>query len=154
MRYYDRGIYGSINNKGHLLSVRCVRDNGKNDRNSGSGSTGKKAKGSLNAPNARDIDMDNEDSRSKAEIMTVVNARMPGLRNIYNKYLKFKPDFSGNVTLKFTIAPGGDVISISILSSTTDHANFDNAVKNMVATWKWKAIKSDNTTVTMPLDFE
>ena len=150
--------YGNVRwdgyNKSYFFSVRCVQDDGKNDSNNGSGSTSKKAKGSLKAPNARDIDMDNEDSRSKAEIIAVVNARMPGLKNTYNKYLKFKPDFSGNVTLEFTIAPGGDIIKISILSSTTDHANFDNAVKNMVATWKWKAIKSGNTKVSMPFDFE
>ncbi|MDR1831096.1 MAG: hypothetical protein LBQ76_10040, partial [Candidatus Fibromonas sp.] len=51
------------------------------------GGIGTKAKGSLKAPSARDIDMGSGDgSRSKAEIMAVVNARMPGLRNIYNKY--------------------------------------------------------------------
>ncbi|MDR1830987.1 MAG: TonB family protein [Candidatus Fibromonas sp.] len=118
------------------------------------GGIGSKAKGSLKAPSARDIDMGSGDgARSKAEIMAVVNARMPGLRNIYNKYLKLKPGFSGKVTLKFTIAPGGDIIDISIVSSTTSYAGFDNAVKNMVGTWKWKAIKSGNTTPTIPFDF-
>jgi len=118
------------------------------------GGIGTKARGGLKAPSARDIDMGSGDgSRSKAEIMAVVNARMPGLRNIYNKYLKLKPGFSGKVTLKFTIAPGGDIVSISIVSSTTGYGEFDNAVKNMVATWKWKAIKSGNTTPTIPFNF-
>jgi len=118
------------------------------------GGIGTKARGSLKAPSARDIDMGSGDgSRSKAEIMAVVNARMPGLRNIYNKYLKLKPGFSGKVTIKFTIAPGGDIISIAIVSSTTGYAEFDNAVKNMVGTWKWKAIKSGNTTPTIPFNF-
>jgi TonB family protein len=112
------------------------------------------AKGSLKAPSARDIDMGNGDSsRSKAEIMAVVNARMPGLRNIYNKYLKLKPGFNGKVTLKFTIAPGGDIVNISIVSSTTSYSEFDTAVKNMVATWKWKVIKSGDTTPTIPFNF-
>jgi TonB family protein len=118
------------------------------------GAIGTKSKGSLKAPSARDIDMGKGDgSRSKQEIMQVVNARMPGLRNIYNKYLKLKPGFSGKVTLKFTIAPGGDIVSIAIVSSTTGYSEFDNAVKNMVATWKWKAIKSGNTTPTIPFNF-
>jgi TonB family protein len=118
------------------------------------GGIGTKAKGGLKAPSARDIDMGSGDgSRSKAEIMAVVNSRMPGLRNIYNKHLKLKPGFSGKVTLKFTIAPGGDIISISIVSSTTGYSEFDNAVKNMVATWKWKVIKSGNTTPTIPFNF-
>ncbi|MCL1955891.1 MAG: TonB family protein [Fibromonadales bacterium] len=118
------------------------------------GGLGTKAKGSLKAPSARDIDMGSGDgSRSKAEIMAVVNVLMPGLRNIYNKYLKLKPGFSGKVTLKFTIAPSGDIVSINIVSSTTHYDEFDEAVKNMVATWKWKAIKSGNTTPTIPFNF-
>jgi len=118
------------------------------------GGIGTKAKGSLKAPSARDIDMGSGDgSRSKQEIMQVVNARMPALRKIYNEYLKLK-GFSGKVTLKFTIASGGDITDISIVSSTTGYAEFDNAIKNMVATWKWKTIKSGNTTPTIPLSFE
>ncbi|MCL2282931.1 MAG: TonB family protein, partial [Fibromonadales bacterium] len=118
---------------------------------SGSGSIG--SRGTLKAPGARDIDMGSGDgSRSKAEIMAVVNARQPGLRHVYNKHLKSRP-FSGKVTLKWTIAASGDVISISIVSSTTGYKEFDEAIKNMVATWKWKAIKSGNTTPTIPFNF-
>jgi len=119
------------------------------------GGIGTQARGGLKAPSARDIDMGSGDgSRSKAEIMAVVNARMPGLRNIYNKYLKLKPGFSGKVTLKFTIAAGGDIINISVVSSTTGYGEFDDAIKNTVATWKWKAIQSGNTTPTIPFNFE
>jgi TonB family protein len=76
------------------------------------------------------------------------------LKNIYyDKYLQLKPGFSGKVTLKFTIAPSGDIVSISIVSSTTGYTDFDAAVKNMVATWKWKLIKSGNTTPTIPFNF-
>jgi len=120
----------------------------------GSAGVGTKVKGSLKAPSASDIDMGSGDgSRSKAEIMAVVNARMPGIRNIYNKYLKLKPELNGKVILKFTIAPSGDIVEINIVSSTTDYGEFDNAIKNMVATWKWKAIKSGNTTTTIPFNF-
>jgi len=47
----------------------------------------------------------------------------------------------------------GDVISISIVSSTTGYVEFDNAIKDMVATWKWKTIKCGNTTPTIPFNF-
>jgi TonB family protein len=170
--------------RGYLLSIRCLKgetaeteketvdynSDTKNEnyteRRSGyadmlgglmGGSAGgleTKAKGSLKAPSARDIDMGSGDgSRSKAEIMAVINAHMPDIRNIYNKYLKLKPGFSGRVTLKFTIAPSGDIVSINIVSSTTDYDEFDNAVKNMVETWKWKVIKSGNTMPKVPFDF-
>ncbi|MDR3001326.1 MAG: TonB family protein [Fibromonadaceae bacterium] len=118
------------------------------------GAIGTKARGTLRAPSARDIDMGSGDaSRSRQEVMAVVNARMPGLRNIYNRYLKINPGFTGRVTLKFTIAPSGDITNITIVSSTTSYPEFDNAVKNMVGTWKWKIIKSGNTTPTIPFNF-
>ena len=118
------------------------------------GGIGTSARGTLKAPSARDIDMGSGDgSRSKAEIMAVVNARMPGLRRTYNQYLKTNPGLTGKVTLKFTIAPGGDIISISIVSSTTGNSKFDAAIKDAVATWRWKAIKSGNTTPTIPFNF-
>jgi len=153
------------------LSVRCIQNKteqgGRGSGGSGNigdqlsdlmggsaGGIGTKSKGSLKAPSARDIDMGADDSRSKAEIMAVTNARMPGLKNIYNKHLKLKPGFSGKVTLKFTIAPEGGITGIDIVSSTTGYAEFDNAVKNFVATWKWKQIKSGDTTPTIPFNFE
>ena len=117
------------------------------------GGIGTKAKGSLKAPNAKDIDIGSGSSRSKPEITQVINARMPGVRNIYNKYLKLKPGLSGKVTLKFTIASSGNIIIIDIVSSTTNYAEFDEALKSMVSTWKWKTIKNGNTTATVPFDF-
>ncbi len=92
-------------------------------------------------------------SRSKAEILKVVKQRTPGLRHIYKKNLKEMPGFDGRVTLKFTIAPGGEIISISIASSTTGFSEFDNEIKSVVSRWKFGTVKSGNTTVTVPFTF-
>jgi TonB family protein len=120
----------------------------------GGGAISTKAKGSIKTPSERDIDMGSGGgSRSAAEIMQVVRSRTPGLRHIYNKHLKMRPGFSGKVTLKFTIAPGGDVISIAIASSSTGYSEFDDEVKRAVSTWRWKAIKSGNVTVSIPFTF-
>lgn len=113
-----------------------------------------KARGTIKTPSARDIDMGaGGGSRSAADIMKVVRQRTPGLRHIYNKYLKKQPGFAGKVRLRFTIAPGGNIISISIASSTTGYGEFDNAVKNTVKRWMFSKIKSGNTTVTIPFTF-
>ena len=118
------------------------------------GLLGGKAKGSIKTPSERDIDMGAGDgSRGKAEIMKVMRQRTPGLRHTYNKFLKKRPGFSGRVTLKFTIAPGGEIISISIASSTTGYAEFDNEIKNAVSRWTFGVIKSGITTVTLPFTF-
>lgn len=120
----------------------------------GGGGITTKARGSIKTPSERDIDMGaGGGSRSAADIMKVVRQRTPGLRHIYNKNLKVKPGFAGKVTLRFTIAPGGQVISNSIASSTTGFSDFDNEVKNAVSRWVFSKVKSGNTTVTIPFTF-
>jgi TonB family protein len=120
----------------------------------GGGGIATKAKGSIKTPSMRDIDMGaGGGSRSAADIMKVVRQRTPGLRHIYNKYLKKKPGFQGKVTLRFTIAPGGEIISISNVSSTTGYPEFDNEIKNAVSRWTFSKVKSGNTTVTIPFTF-
>lgn len=120
----------------------------------GGGGIATKAKGSIRTPSERDIDMGaGGGSRSAADIMKVVRQRTPGLRHIYNKFLKKKPGFQGKVTLKFTIAPGGEVISIAIASSTTGFGEFDAQVKSAVGRWTFSKVKSGNTTVTIPFTF-
>jgi len=120
----------------------------------GGGGIATKAKGSIKTPSERDIDMGaGGGSRSAADIMKVVRQRTPGLRHIYNKFLKKKPGFQGKVTLKFTIAPGGEIISIAIASSTTGYGEFDGEIKNAVSRWKFSKVKSGNTTVTIPFTF-
>ena len=102
----------------------------------GGGGIATKAKGSIRTPSERDIDMGaGGGSRSAADIMKVVRQRTPGLRHIYNKFLKKKPGFQGKVTLKFTIAPGGEIISIAIASSTTGYGEFDADIKSDVSRW-------------------
>lgn len=114
----------------------------------------KALKGHFKEPSSTDIDFDSgSSSRSASEIMKVVRMRTPGLRHIYNKFLKKNPGFQGKVTLKFSIAPGGEVISIAVVSSTTGYAEFDNEVKKAVARWTFNKIKSGNTTVTIPFTF-
>ena len=117
----------------------------------GGGGIATKAKGSMKTPSERDIEVSG--SRSAADIMKTARQRTPGLRHIYNKSLKEKPGFQGKVTLRFTIAPGGEVISISIASSTTGYSEFDGEIKNAVSHWKFGKVKSGNTTVTIPFTF-
>ena len=120
----------------------------------GGGGIATKAKGNIKTPSARDIDMGaGGGSRSAADIMKVVRQRTPGLRHIYNKFLKEKPGFQGKVILKFTIAPGGEIISISIASSTTGFSKFDAQIKKAVGYWTFDKVKEGNTTVTIPFTF-
>ena len=114
----------------------------------------KAMKGNMKVPSVKDIDMGmGGASRSASDIMKVVKQRTPGLRHIYNKHLKKVPGFEGKVTLKFTIAPGGEIISISLVSSTTGNNAFDSDIKNAISRWTFGVIKSGNTTVTITVTF-
>jgi TonB family protein len=118
------------------------------------GAISTKAMGNIKAPKDTDIEWGSGPaSRSATDIMKVVRQRTPGLRHVYNKYLKKMPGFQGKVTLKFTIAPGGEIISISLVSSTTDYSEFDNEIKKSVGRWTFSKVKSGNTTVTIPFTF-
>lgn len=113
-----------------------------------------KAKGSIKTPSERDIHIDaNNDSRTTSDIAKVVRQRTPGLRHIYNKFLKKKPSFSGTVSLKCIIAPSGEITKISTASSTTGYSDFDNEIKNAVSRWKFSKVQSGSTTVTIPFAF-
>lgn len=120
----------------------------------GAGAISTKAIGKLTPPKPNEIDMGTgNSSRSASDIMKVVRQRTPGLRHIYNSHLKKNPGFQGKVTLSFTISPGGEVITIAIVSSTTGYAEFDNEVKKAVSRWTFSKVKSGNTTVTIPFTF-
>jgi len=120
----------------------------------GGGSISTEAKGKIKAPSAKEIDMgDGDGSRSKESIMRVVRSKQGGLRFAYNKYLKTTPGMAGVVTVKFTITPQGDVVSASIIKSTTGNGEFDAEILEKVKTWKWEVIKGGNTPVTIPLTF-
>ncbi|MDY6331647.1 MAG: AgmX/PglI C-terminal domain-containing protein [Fibrobacter sp.] len=120
----------------------------------GGGGIATKAKGSIKTPSTRDVIISyNDGNRSENDIMKVVRQRTPGLRHIYNKSLKKKPGFQGKVTLKFTIAPGGEIISISIVSSTTGFSEFDREIKDAVGRWTFNKVQSGNTTVSIPFTF-
>lgn len=120
----------------------------------GGGGIATKAKGSIRTPSERDIDMGaGNGSRSKSEIQKAIMQRTPGLRHIYNKFLKKKPGFAGKVTLTLSIAPDGEVVKISVASSTTGYKAFDDEIKTAVSRWKFSKVKSGNTTITVPFTF-
>jgi TonB family protein len=119
----------------------------------GSGGVATTARGQVTQPSAREIDMGTASNRSRESIMRVIRARSPGLRNIYTRYLRRNPGFFGKVSLRFTIAPGGEIINISIVDSTTGIAQFDNEVMNAVRIWVFEPVPSGNTTVTVPFTF-
>lgn len=110
--------------------------------------------GAMVAPKVNEISIGNDHAgRSAAEIQQVVRARMPGLRYIYNRYLKRVPGLAGTVSLRFTILPGGEVAQCEIVRHTTGNDAFAEEIRTTVQTWTFQKVKSGNTTVTIPFSF-
>ncbi|MCL2282831.1 MAG: TonB family protein [Fibromonadales bacterium] len=91
-------------------------------------------------------------SYSKEEVKAVIDNGMLGLRSIYYKHLAKGPDFDGSVLLKFTIAKNGEIAEVNVVHSSTGNVEFDEAVKNRIASWKWNA-KNGNTSVAILIKF-
>jgi len=120
----------------------------------GSGRIDTKSYVSRIIPKASEISLgQGSTSRSLNEVLQVVRSRTPGLRHIYNKYLKLHVGFNGKVTLLFTILPGGDIADCHIASSTTGLDDFDEDIRAAVLTWHFKTIPAGNTTITIPFQF-
>ena len=135
---------GGIENMVHEIFYAPSLDYGRNVK-----------RGTVNYPSVRDIDLKNENgaNRTASDVMKVFRQRTPGLRHVYRKHLKKMPGFQGQITLKFTIAPKGEISDISIVSSTTQNRNFDAEILEKVSHWRFNSTKSGKTTVTIPITF-
>jgi TonB family protein len=92
--------------------------------------------------------------RLDREIVQIILVNMPRFRTIYMKeYFKRKPGLEGKIILRFTIAGSGEVIKADIVASTTEYAEFDEAIRKELSTWKLKPIEDGNTTVTVIFNF-
>ena len=114
-----------------------------------------KIKGFVKKPSERDIKMINKKgaNRTASEIMKIIRQRTPGLRHVYEKYLKKNSELQGKITLKLTIAADGEISDISIVSSTTQNSEFDAEIQQLVGCWGFRRVKSGNTTVIIPFTF-
>lgn len=93
-------------------------------------------------------------SRSPENVLEIMRQRKPGLRHIYNKFLKKNPKFEGCVVLRFEIAPGGEVVRTDVAYSSTGYEEFDNAVSDYVGGIPFGEVESGSAKVVVPLTFD
>jgi TonB family protein len=97
---------------------------------------------------------ENTTTRSTASILAVIRSHSPGLRHIYNTFLKMRPGLAGKITLRFAIAPSGQVVDVGLAGSTTSAPDFDAQVVRKVMTWRFEPVKAvGNDIVTVPFNF-
>lgn len=84
--------------------------------------------------------------------MLVSKQRTPGLRHLYNKFLKKKLGFEGTIVMTLSIVPDGSVSKASVKTSTTEFKEFDEEIRTAVSRWKF-AKSVGSTTFTIPFVF-
>lgn len=101
------------------------------------------------APRPTDIVLGEDvGSRSPESILRVIRQHVGGFRYSYEKALKANAEIGGKISLKFTIAPSGDVVAIEIVSSSTGVSSLDDEIKDKAHRMKFDQIEKGNVTVT------
>jgi TonB family protein len=93
--------------------------------------------------------------RSQAAIGRVVGREAQRLKRVYEDWLKRDPSLSGRLMVKFTILPTGAVSSVSIVKSTTNNQDFDDAILRYIKRWQFPEVANGSPVeVVYPFIFE
>ncbi len=87
-------------------------------------------------------------TRSPESILRVIRSAVGGFQYTYQKYLKKNDALGGKVSLKFTIAPSGDIIAINVVASNTGDGELDAEIMDKARRMKFDTIERGNVTVT------
>ncbi len=88
-----------------------------------------------------------------AAIHRTVGTYLGGIRYLYNRELRKKPDLEGKLTVSITIDPQGLVTECSVVESTLAHPPLEEAVLERVRKWKFPPVAPRPVTVTYPFVF-
>jgi TonB family protein len=91
--------------------------------------------------------------RSADEIERVFQQNKGGIFNIYNRALRKNPSLAGQVVVELTIAPGGQVTAVKILSSELADEALERKLMLKIKKFKFSNSSVAEITVTYPIDF-
>ena len=91
--------------------------------------------------------------RSEDEIERVFQQNKGGIFNIYNRALRKNPSLAGQVVVELTIAPGGQVTAVKILSSELGDEALERKLMLKIKKFKFSNSSVAEITVTYPIDF-
>jgi len=123
----------------------------------GTGGTGRgiAIRGKIDPPKSSDIELSGDaGARSPESILRVIRAHVGGFRYSYEAHLRNNPNLGGRLTLKFTIAPSGDIVAISIAGSNTRETTLDDEIVVKARRMKFDQIEKGNVVVTYSMVLE
>jgi len=98
-------------------------------------------------------DPDSTGRRTTESILKVIRKSTPTLRKTYNKHLRLRT-FNGKITLRFKIAPDGEIASLYLIGNTTGNQAFTMDILKEVDAWKFDSIDQKmHDVVTVPFTF-
>jgi TonB family protein len=94
-------------------------------------------------------------SRSQASIKRQIDLEANRLKRVYENWLKRDPSLSGQLKIKFTILPSGEVANVTIVNSTTKNSEFDENIVRYVKRWAFGPVEGGGPVeVIYPFVFE
>jgi TonB family protein len=77
------------------------------------------------------------------------------LKHVFENWLKRDPALHGQLKIKFTILPSGEVSNVSIVSSTMNNSEFDENIVRYIKRWAFPPVEGGGPVeVTFPFVFE
>lgn len=92
-------------------------------------------------------------SRTDEEIQLVFDRNKTAIYNLYNRALRTNPAMKGKVVIRLTIAPDGEVTSISVVSSELEDEKLERKLVLRVKRFKFESKNVASTTFNYTMDF-
>lgn len=75
------------------------------------------------------------------------------IRNTYHRELIANPKIDGEITVSFTVRPGGDVTDVKVDSSSLNWPPLENEILNRIGGWKFPPFEGEPIPATVPYRF-
>jgi len=93
-------------------------------------------------------------SRTPESILVVIQSNVDKFTKIYEKYLRGDVALGGKISIKFTIAPSGNVIAAKVIDRKFLCPSLEREITSQVRSMKFEEIPFGNTTVTYAFVFK
>ena len=91
--------------------------------------------------------------RTTDEIERIFQQQKGAIFNLYHRALRKNPSLSGKVVVELTIAPGGEVTAVKIISSELGDKKLERKLELKIKMFKFSKANVAAITVTYPIDF-
>jgi TonB family protein len=92
-------------------------------------------------------------ARSREEVELTFDRNKGAIYSIYSRALRDNPDLKGKVVLEITIAPTGEVLNCTVISSELHDPELEKKLVARVKLFRFEARDVEPITLTKPIDF-